>query len=63
MSRQAKKPASQTKYPFIAFRPVTPMQDARIRTLAKKTGTKISDVVQKCIAAHLPILETHAKDQ
>ena len=63
MNRKSKKPASKVKYRFIAFRPATPLQDTRIRTLAKTSGMKISDVVQKCIAAHLPVLETHAKGQ
>lgn len=55
------KTRKTAKYPFIAFRPSTPMQESRIRSLADRTGMSISQVIQECIAAHLPNLENHAK--
>lgn len=62
MKLQPKKTARKAKYPFLAFRPATPLQEARIRRLAEKTGMTISDVVLECIAAHLPHLEIQAKE-
>ena len=59
MSLRTKKNAVQ-KYPFIAFRPSSHLQENRIRNLAKKTGMSISEVVTECISAHLTKLEEHA---
>jgi predicted DNA-binding protein len=58
--KRATKP-QKAKYPFIAFRPSSPMQEQRIRALAEKTGISISQIIQECISAHLPNLESHAK--
>ena len=56
MKREIQKP----KYPFIAFRPSSHLQENRIRNLAKTTGLSISEVLQECISSHLHILESHA---
>jgi hypothetical protein len=61
MKRAKSKLASKAKYPFVAFRPSSPLQESRIRRLAAQTGMSISQVVQECLAAHLQNLENHAK--
>ena len=61
MKNEKRDSKPKAKYPFIAFRPSSPLQEQRIRRLAEKTGLTISQIIQECLAAGLPALEKHAQ--
>ena len=52
-----RKPARKKPgYTYVPFRPGAEL-DARLRSVAERTGTTVSELIRSCCTAQLPVME------